>query len=307
MPMRRISGSDPGDTDMQKNKLAELLRLMRPGQWLKSSFVFIGLLFSHAWSDPVMVLRVTAAAIGFSFIASAIYIVNDLADQEADRSHPRKRNRPLASGAVTTEAAMALLALLAVAGAAISYWSSPTVLAIVSGYAILNLAYSYRLKHVVILDVFVIATGFMLRIIAGTVGVGIAPSHWLLLCGLMITLFLGFAKRRAELIAATYGHGTRRKVLEHYGPILLDKMIVITASGAIITYGLYTADPHTIEMHHTQGLIYTLPFVIYAIFRYIFLIHHKLRGEDPSADIFKDPHILITIVIWLVVTLWLIR
>jgi 4-hydroxybenzoate polyprenyltransferase len=171
---------------------------------------------------------------------------------------------------------------------------------------VINIAYSLHLKHVVILDVFIIAAGFMLRILAGTTGVGIAPSQWLLLCGLMMALFLGFAKRRAELYAMTDDGPSHRRVLGHYTPVLLDKMIVVTATCVILTYSLYTMSPATIQFHHTESLIFTVPFVIYGIFRYIYSLHQKTAGSDPALQIFSDPHLLLSIIGWLLVTLWLI-
>jgi 4-hydroxybenzoate polyprenyltransferase len=183
---------------------------------------------------------------------------------------------------------------------------SRAVIIILLIYVLVNIAYSVHLKHVVILDVFIIASGFMLRILAGTIGVGIAPSQWLLLCGLMMALFLGFAKRRAELYALSDEGPTHRRVLGHYQPVLLDNMIVVTATCVILTYSLYTMSPATIQVHHTESLIYTVPFVIYGIFRYIYSLHRQNAGGDPALQIFRDPHLLAAIVGWLVVTLWLL-
>jgi 4-hydroxybenzoate polyprenyltransferase len=283
-----------------------LLRLMRPRQWIKNGFVFAGLLFGHAWHDPLLVYRVVVAALAFSLVSSCVYIINDIADRERDRYHPAKRNRPLASGAVSAGPAAVLAALLGTAAAALAQWVSPTVLFIVLGYWGMNLAYSFGLKHVVILDVFIIAAGFMLRILAGTVGVGIPPSQWLLLCGLMVTLFLGFTKRRAEIISLARDRKTHRKVLEHYSPVLLDKMIGITAAGVIMSYSLYTMSPQTVRTHGTPYLIYTVPFVMYGIFRYIYLLHHQSGGGDPSRDLLGDPHLLAVTAAWLAAILWLI-
>ncbi len=288
------------------SQAASLVRLMRPKQWVKNLFVFTGLLFSHAWGDLALVIKVLAAAAGFSLIASAIYIINDLADREADRRHPVKRNRPLASGAVRPRTALVLAALLAVAGAMLGAFASITVLWLLAAYAAINLAYSAGLKQVVILDVFIIAAGFMLRILAGTAGVGIPPSQWLLLTGLLITLFLGFAKRRAEWQAAGEEGASQRKVLEHYGPELLDHMITVTAAGVVMSYSLYTMSADTMARHGTANLIYTVPFVLYGIFRYIYLLHHRRRGEDPAAEMLLDPHLVVTFLAWLATTIWLI-
>ena len=281
------------------NALKPYLKLLRPYQWVKSGFVFVGLLFGHGWQQPLLVQRVVLAAAAFALAASAVYVLNDLADRERDRQHPQKRSRPLASGTVSVRAALllagaCLLGALLLAGAV-----SMAVLSIVIGYVLLNVAYSMGLKHVVLLDVFIIAAGFMLRILAGTLGVGIAPSHWLLLCGLLLTLFLGFAKRRAELNALAGRGGSHRKVLDDYDPALLDLLIGICAAGAIVSYSLYTVSAETVAMHGTTSLIYSVPFVIYGVFRYLFLLHRRSGGGDPSAALLQDAHLLIAFAGWL--------
>jgi 4-hydroxybenzoate polyprenyltransferase len=178
-----------------------LFKLMRPHQWLKNGFVFVGLLFGHAWSDPVKLGQALAAFAAFCLLASAVYVMNDLIDREQDRLHPKKKSRPLAAGTVSVASALALAAVCLLGGGLIAWAWAGSAPWIFLAYVALNVAYSFGLKHVVILDVFIIASGFMLRLLAGTLGLGIAPSQWLLLCGLMLTLFLGFAKRRAELNA----------------------------------------------------------------------------------------------------------
>ena len=284
----------------------DLLRLMRAHQWVKNTFVFTGLLFGHAWHDPQLVIQVVIAFVSFCLVSSAIYTINDIVDLEQDRNHPKKCKRPLAAGLVSISAAVILAVLLGLLGLVLAYAASPTVLIILFGYALMNIAYSLWLKHVVILDVFIIATGFMLRILAGTLGVGIPPSQWLLLCGLMVTLFLGFTKRRAEIIALTEDKISHRKVLEHYSPVLLDKMIGITAAGLIMSYSLYTMNADTIRIHGTANLIYTVPFVMYGVFRYVYLLHHQSRGGDPSHDLMRDPHLFVVVGAWLITTILLI-
>jgi 4-hydroxybenzoate polyprenyltransferase len=240
-------------------------------------------------------------------IASGVYIFNDLFDREQDRNHISKKNRPLAAGRVTAGSAVILLIVLWILGFGLALLASRTVLAILLLYIILNVAYTLRLKDVVVLDVFIIASGFMLRILAGTTGVGIRPSQWLLLCGLMLALFLGFTKRRAEMYASTGdGEAAHRRVLNEYPSVLLDKMIVITATSVIISYSLYTMSPVTVQTHRTESLIYTVPFVIYGIFRYIYSLHTRATGTEPSQEIFRDPHILFSIIGWLGLTLWLL-
>ena len=284
----------------------DLVRLMRPHQWLKNGFVFVGLIFGHAWTDPALVATAVLAAAAISLIASAIYIVNDFADRERDRLHPRKRDRPLASGRVSATHALAFAGVLALAGAATAAAAGWVVLAIIVAYAAMNIAYSFSLKGVVILDVFIISAGFILRILAGTLGIGVPPSQWLLVCTLLLTLFLGFTKRRSELLSVSAEFVTHRKALLHYNPALLDKLIGVCASGAIMSYSLYTMSPQTAQMHGTENLIYTIPFVVYGMFRYLYLLHAKHAGADTSRELVRDPHLLASVLGWCTATFWLI-
>lgn len=281
-------------------------RLMRPRQWIKNGFVLMGTLFANAWRQPGMLQRVLMATAAFSLIASGVYILNDILDRKDDVHHPAKKLRPLAAGTVSLTVAVALVCVLWIAGAALGLFVSRAVLLILLAYIAVNILYSLGLKQIVILDVFLIASGFMLRILAGTTGVGLAPSQWLLICGFMVALFLGFAKRRAELYALSGETSNHRRVLAQYQPVLLDKMIVVTASCVILTYSLYTMSPLTVQKHHTESLIYTAPFVVYGIFRYIYSLHNQQTGAEPANEIFRDPHILISIAGWLLATLWLI-
>lgn len=282
------------------------LALMRPHQWVKNAFVLLGVVFSHRW-DAATLTQAGFAFAAFCLMASAVYVFNDLLDVDADRAHPTKRNRPIASGQVPPGAAIGLAALLCAGALGLAWMASPTAALIVGIYAAMNVLYSIRLKHIVIVDVFTIALGFMLRIFAGTLGLGIEPSSWLLLCGMMITLFLGFAKRRAELLAIPEGSvGEGRKVLSAYKPVVLEQYLAITAGCAVITYALYTVAPETVAIHGTNGLVYTVPIILYGIFRYFFLLHVRGKGQDTSHDLFRDPHLLGTAISWLVVVLWFI-
>lgn len=291
-------------------KIKSFVRLLRPHQWLKNAFVFTGLVFAHAWHQPQVILSVINAFIAFCFMSSSIYIINDILDIQQDKLHPSKKHRPLASGIISIKQAIPLAILLFIAALIAGYFASTKVLLVLLAYAVMNLLYCINLKHIVILDVFIISFGFMLRIIAGTWAVGIAPSQWLMLCGLMITLFLGFTKRRAEISGIEEGTASsQRKVLEHYSPTILDKLIGITATGAIITYSLYTVSPSTILIQGTANLIYTVPFVMYGIFRYIYLLHNNIRqnGEDTASDLLKDKHMLATVFAWFVLVIALIH
>ena len=268
--------------------------------------MFVGLIFGHAFTVPALVLSALLAAVAFSLTASAVYILNDYTDRERDRVHPKKRHRPLASGRVTPAAALALATALAAAGGCLAFAAAPAVLALVATYAAMNLAYSFGLKNVVILDVFIIAAGFILRILAGTLGIGIPPSQWLLVCSLLLTLFLGFTKRRSELLSITSDFVTHRKALLHYNAALLDKLIGICAAGAMMSYSLYTMAPETARLHGTTELIYTIPFVIYGMFRYLYLLHARHAGADTSRDLAKDPHLLAAVLGWGAATVYLI-
>lgn len=293
-------------TKATTSRLGQYLTLLRPQDWIKNGFVFVGILFANVWRQADMFQRVLLVFIAFSLTASGVYIFNDLFDRDQDRTHPTKKNRPLAAESVASSTATALMIVLWLAGLGIGLVVGRNALLILLTYIGINVAYSIGLKHVVVLDVFVIAAGFMLRILAGTVGVGIPPSQWLLLCGLMMALFLGFSKRRAELYALTDDNIAHRRVLHSYHPVILDKMIVVTAACVILTYSLYTMNPVTIQTHKTDALIYTVPFVMYGIFRYMYSLHKHSAGTEPSREIFRDPHVLLSILGWLLVTVWLI-
>ena len=270
-----------------------LIKLMRPHQWLKNGFVLAGLLFSQLWSDTVFVERVLLAFAAFCCASSLVYLFNDWHDRKLDALHPTKRHRPFASGAVTAPAGLALAAVL-LAGAVWLAWGNPVLLALLAIYGLLNLAYSLRLKEVPVVDVFIIASGFMLRLLAGTVAVGIAPSHWLLLTGMFVALFLGFAKRKAESFHAP---GSQRAVLAHYPPALLDTFIAMTMTAMLITYCLFAISAES-QFRHGERLIYTAPLVIFGVLRYTYQVHRG-RGEDVARDLLRDPWIVVTGICWI--------
>ncbi len=275
----------------------QLLRLMRPHQWLKNAFVFAGLLFSHTWANGPLVLRVAQAFVAFCCVSSVVYILNDWRDRAADAQHPVKRRRPLASGAISPLQALLLAGVLLAAGAALAH-ANGVLLILLALYVALNLAYSWRLKHVPVVDVSIIASGFMLRLLAGTVAVGIPPSRWLLLTGLFIALFLGFSKRKAETF---YEPEQQRAVLEHYPAALLDTYIAATMTATVITYGLYATSIEAMQQHG-ERLVYTVPVVIFGMLRYAYQVHRG-RGEDVSRDLLRDPWILAAGVAWLLIFL----
>lgn len=291
-------------------KIIAFLRVMRPKQWTKNIFVFAGLLFDKSSTNSAILLDVGATFVCFCLAASAVYIINDIFDRDADRQHTYKRRRPIASGEISPSTAGVFAALLLIGAISLSFFVSMTVAAIVATYVVMNTAYSAGLKRIVILDVFIISAGFLLRILAGTVGVGMAPSEWLFLCSLCLTLFLGFGKRRAELGENYAGHGEnsdRRSVLQEYSAQTLDSMMSAVAACTFLSYGLFAMSESTVAQHGTSGLVYTLPFVMYAMFRYFHMVHGRGKGSDPSEDLVTDPHILISGGLWLLTTFALIR
>lgn len=283
------------------------IQLLRPLQWIKNLLVLSGILFGGEFFHLILWEKVLLAMGAFCLASSAVYVLNDIFDKNQDKIHPKKKHRPIASGKVTLAQGWSLCAICAVVALMIGYHVSYALLAILAAYLVLNIAYTIKLKHVVILDVFCISTGFMLRLLAGTIGVGIPPSHWLLLCGIMVTLFLGFAKRRAELISKSFVQKDHRKVLEDYNVPYLDNLITICIAGTILTYSLYTMSEETIRAHQTENLIFTVPFVIYALFRYLYIIHEQKSGGDPTNDLIRDKHIAFSFLAWLALTIAIIQ
>jgi 4-hydroxybenzoate polyprenyltransferase len=282
-------------------------QLMRPKQWVKNGFVFFGLLFGHAWHDMEKVEAALCAFAAFCLMSSAVYALNDLRDIEQDRLHPTKRLRPLAAGSLSPSLAIVLMTACSIGALLLASQVGQVLVLLLCAYGLLNFGYSYGLKRVVVLDVFIISAGFMLRLLAGTTGLEIPPSNWLLMCGMLLTLFLGFAKRRAEMILMEEGSGAHRRVLDYYSAPLLDQFITITGAGAVVAYALYTVDQDTVRTHGTDALIYTLPFVLYGVLRYLYLLHRRGGGGDPTHDLFRDPHLIISMLGWLAATVFILR
>jgi 4-hydroxybenzoate polyprenyltransferase len=284
----------------------DVLQLLRPHHWVKNGFVLAGLLFGHAWDQPGYVAAAIAATLAFCLASSAVYAFNDARDAQRDREHPDKNGRPVARGAISAGAALGIAAALAAAALGIAAWTGWQVAATAGAYLALNAAYSLGLKHVPVLDVFAIAAGFMLRLLAGTWGIGIEPSRWLLACGFLLTLFLGFAKRRAELERLADDAGQHRAVLESYTLAFLDKAVFACVVGMVVTYGLYTVSADTVALHGTEQLIWTLPWVLLGSFRYLFRLHFRGGGGDPTQELLRDPLLAASAVGWVATVAWLI-
>jgi 4-hydroxybenzoate polyprenyltransferase len=280
--------------------LGPIIRLLRPKQWLKNLFVFAPLIFARELFQLEADMIALRAFIAFCFTASSIYIVNDIADVDADRAHPEKRKRPIASGEVSARQGLFLLSVLIILTILIVDGMDPRFVTILGAYFLFNLAYSFRLKEVLLLDVFIVAAGFMFRVLGGAYAINVQVSSWLVLCSLFISLFLGFGKRRGELAVAPGPEGeTGRKVLRRYSASFIDQLLTIAAAGTVISYALYTVAPRTIETFRTEKLIYTTVFVLYGVFRYIYLVQTTSKVENPTNAVTSDLPIILTGLLWI--------
>jgi 4-hydroxybenzoate polyprenyltransferase len=287
-------------------RIAALLELMRPRQWVKNGFVLVGLVFGHAWRDAGMVSAALWATAAFCLASSAVYAFNDARDAQHDRNHPDKRHRPVARGAVVEREAARLALVLAALALALAGWVGWLAAAIVGTYLALSAAYTLGLKRVPVLDVVIIAAGFMLRLLAGTLGIGIEPSNWLIACGFLLTLFLGFGKRRAEIGRLAEDAGRHRAVLEAYSAAFLDRAIMLCAAGMTIAYAAYTLSAETAQLHGTGRLAWTLPWVLLGTLRYLYRLKARGGGGDPAEELLRDPVLAAAAAGWAATVLWLI-
>jgi 4-hydroxybenzoate polyprenyltransferase len=275
---------------------------MRPKQWTKNLFCYIALIFAGQLGHPTAVLRSTAAFVLFCLLSGAVYLLNDLVDLEKDRAHPYKRRRPLASGALSPALAGVAAVVLAVGSVVVAYLLAPLFALTAVGFLALNILYSFVLKNIVLLDLFGIAGGFLLRALAGTVVIGVAMSPWLYLCTLLGSLFLGLGKRRHELIILEDRAASHRKILGNYTTEFLEELISIVSSAMVMTYALYTffAEPVGVAhgTSHQGWLMATIPFAIFGVFRYLYLVHLKSEGGAPEEILLKDVPLLLDIVLW---------
>ena len=279
-----------------------LMAAMRPKQWTKNLILFAGLLFTldipHTRAQVELVL---GGFLIFCLLSSVVYLINDVADRDSDKLHPKKRFRPIASGELSVGTAIGAAIVIGIASLIAAFRASPLFGVTALIYFVLTIAYSFRLKHVVILDVLVLAAGFVLRAIAGVVLIHAAISQWLILCTLMLALFLGLSKRRAELLATQQaGVAGTRRILGEYSAAMLDQMIVIVTSACLMSYCLYTVQSDAAKSHHL--LMLTIPSVLYGIFRYLYLMHRHMLGESPDAVLLEDRPTLINVALWGITT-----
>ena len=281
-----------------RSTVANLLVSLRPDQWTKNLIVFAALIFAVRLFDPAALALATAAFLIFCALSGAVYLINDVSDREADRLHPLKRMRPIASGALAPSTALAWAAVLSIAGLAAAFALRFSFGIAAASYVALVIVYSRALKHVVILDVMAIAIGFVLRAVAGGLVIGVPISDWLLVCTILGALFLGLAKRRHELTLLADGATGHRRILEEYDPYLLDQMIAVVAAATLVAYIIYCASPETAEKFGTRWLVLTTPFPIYGIFRYLYLVHRKHGGGSPSEVLLRDRPLLGCVALW---------
>ena len=291
--------------------IGALVQALRPKQWTKNLLVFAGVVFAQQAGRTELLLRAGAGFLAFSLLAGTVYMVNDLRDLEADRLHPRKRFRPIAAGKLPVGVAWAAVPFLLLAVGSIAAWLGLGFTVVLATYLISNLAYSFGLKHHVILDVFLIAMGFVLRAVAGVELLKpVAPltqiSPWLLVCTFFGALFLGVSKRSRELTNAGAGASNQRAVLAAYSPELLDRMLTISAASTLMSYALYTIWPATVSKFHTEALIVTVPVVAYGVFRYLHLVKVSETSEDPSQVLLTDRPIQATVALFLALAIWIL-
>ena len=287
---------------MRSAKIPALFSAMRPKQWTKNALVMAGYIFAIGDKtqpiDKSMFWDALAATLLFCLLSSAVYLLNDVKDREQDRHHPEKKNRPVASGDLTVKVAMTWSFVLMVLSLAGGYFLSEPFVSVLVAYLALQIAYTLLLKRVSLVDIFVIATGFVLRALGGALVVGVEFSPWLLLCTLLLALFLALCKRRHEKVVLSDVEGDSRPALDGYDEKLLDQLIAIVSSATIVCYSLYTLWPDTIEKFNSDKMSFTIPFVLFGIFRYLDLVYRHRKGDKPEQILLTDGPLLVNILLY---------
>lgn len=279
--------------------IGDVFRSLRPSQWTKNLFVFAALVFAQKIFDGPLVLRTLGAFGIFCLLSGSIYLVNDVLDYEEDRVHPKKSRRPIAAGLIRRGTAAGMAVFFGAVSLAGAFVLSPGLFIVGAVYFVLQIAYSIKLKHVVILDVFIVASGFVLRVMAGGLVIHVPLSSWLLICTTLLALFIAMSKRRHELVLLEENASTHRPILKEYSAYLLDQMISVVTASTVIAYCLYTVSEDTVKKFGTSDLIYTTPFVLYGIFRYLYLVHKKGQGGSPEELILKDKPLAVSVLLWI--------
>jgi len=274
-----------------------LILSLRPGQWTKNLLVFAGLIFGSQLRNTDSVLKAVSAFAVFCALSGVVYLINDIRDREADRLHPKKSKRPIASGALSPGVALAAAGVLCAGALAWAYAINLKFAAIALSYVILQTLYSITLKHLVILDVLTLSGGFVLRAAGGAAAVSVAFSHWLLLLTLLLALFMALSKRRAEIVTLASDAAGHRRILAEYSTYLLDQMISVVTASTLLAYAFYTMSPETVAKFG-PGLVYTIPFPLYGIFRYLYLVHQRAGGGNPSETLVTDKPLLLCVALF---------
>lgn len=306
-PVPSAHAASAGDLTHARPLATQVLRSLRPRQWTKNLIIFAGLIFGDKLTDSAAVTASVVAFAVFCALSGVVYLVNDVRDRQADRLHPLKSRRPIASGALSPRLAMGVAAMLSAVALLTAFVVLPSRFGYIAGtYLVLLGLYSTSLKHVVILDVLTIAIGFVLRAWAGAAAVDVPFSHWLLLLTMLGALFLGLSKRRAELVALADGAREHRPSLAEYSPYLLDQMIGIVSASALLGYAIYTTDQETVAKFGTDRLLWTVPFPLYGLFRYLYLVHQRKGGGDPSETLLTDRPLMVCVALWVIAVLLIV-
>ncbi len=297
--MKSVETIDSKEIFSFRQTVRGLVVELRPQEWTKNLLVFTGLIFSRSLTDAHNIWISFLGFVIFCCASSGIYLFNDLCDIKEDREHPVKKNRPLASGALNVNLARFVMVLLFLIASFGALWLNHSFALIIGVYLTTCLAYSFKLKDIVILDVILIASGFVLRAISGAVIIGVEVSEWLVLCTSMVALLVGFGKRRHELVLLEELAGNHRRSLSDYSLSFLDSIMNICAGAAVLTYALYTRADETVQRVGSRAMLLTIPFVIYGVFRYLFLIHERKTGGDPVQLLFRDRPTLLNLLLWI--------
>ena len=286
--------------------LLPYIRLIRPHHWIKNGFVLAPLIFAGKLLDLSSLVLGLLAFASFCLVSSGVYAFNDVFDRKHDQNHPTKKNRPVASGEVSVTQAVVLGACLIVTGILGGAAIGKVFLLWEVFYLLLQLGYNMVFRAIVLLDILVVAMGFVIRAVAGSEAISVVISPWLILCSLLIALFLGFAKRRQEIVLMGEAAGEHRSILSHYSVPLLDQLIGIVTASTIVSYAIYTLTPEVTERLGSRYMVLTLPFVIYGIFRYLYLMHVHAKGGNPTKDLLADLPLLLSVMLWTLTSVALI-
>lgn len=283
------------------NIAINILISIRPKQWIKNFFVFAPLIFSKSLFVFPLNIRAIAAFAVFCAVSGGVYIINDIADREEDQKHPTKRLRPIASGMLSIYTGSVVAAIFLLISLSGGYVLGTDFLAVAALYFLMNFVYSTFLKHIVLLDICVIAIGFVLRVVGGGVAIDVELSSWLLLCTLLVALFLAMCKRRHELVLLKDEASNHRRILDKYSPYFLDQLIAVVTASTLVTYALYTMSEAVHVKFGNNNLKYTIPFVLYGIFRYLYLVHQRNKGGSPTEIMLGDIPMLVNMGLWVLV------